>query len=161
MKSSRSPKAKTLRPRRLACESLEARRLLAGIRLPSSTPAPSLLNRVKLFADVGRDGINFTDTVLDDESAAAIASGSAPFTGIFKPQGLLSILDGENPNGTWKLEINDDAEDDAGTLQSWSLTIGHAELSQGTPTATSASAPRQVHSPANVRSPLPSMMAGP
>ncbi len=66
--------------------------------------------RVELFTDVGGSGQNFINTVLDDEATTLITAGSAPFTGTFRPEGLLSALDGKSPNGTWTLEITDDAE---------------------------------------------------
>ena len=79
--------------------------------------------RVELFTGVGNSADNFTNTILDDEAGTGIASVSAPFTGTFRPEGLLSVLDGQNPNGTWRLEITDNAGGDTGTLNSWSLQI--------------------------------------
>jgi subtilisin family serine protease/subtilisin-like proprotein convertase family protein len=79
--------------------------------------------RVELFTDVGGDGDNFTNTTLDDEATTAIASAAAPFTGSFRPEGLLSNFDGQDPNGTWKLELTDDTGTDVGTINSWSLTF--------------------------------------
>ncbi len=80
-------------------------------------------NRVELFTDVGSSGDNFTNTVLDDEAATAITSGTAPFTGSYRPEGSLSVLDGKSITGTWTLEITDDAAGNTGTLNSWSLII--------------------------------------
>ena len=60
-----------------------------------------------MFANIGGSGANFTATVLDDEAATAIASGTAPFTGSFRPAQPLTVFDGQNPNGTWTLEIPD------------------------------------------------------
>ena len=57
------------------------------------------------------------------ESPSAFTSGSAPFAGSFQPEGLLSDFDGEDPNGTWMLEVTDDAGGDTGTLNSWSITL--------------------------------------
>ncbi len=88
--------------------------------------------RVQLFAGVGGSGDNFTNTTLDDEAAGSITTGTAPFGGSFKPQGLLSGVDGQSPNGTWQLEVNDTASGDVGTLNSWSLAIGFAEPSTTT-----------------------------
>ena len=62
---------------------------------------------MELFAGVGSDGDNFTNTVLDDEAGTAIAAGTAPFTGNYRPVGSLAALDGQLPNGTWQLEITD------------------------------------------------------
>ena len=62
---------------------------------------------VKLLANVGDDGENFVGTVLDDEAATSINSGTAPFTGSYRPLGSLAAVDGQSPNGTWLLEITD------------------------------------------------------
>jgi subtilisin-like proprotein convertase family protein len=35
----------------------------------------------------------------------------------------LSVFNGSNPNGTWKLFIQDDVDDESGEMQSWSLTV--------------------------------------
>ena len=35
----------------------------------------------------------------------------------------LSVFNGSNANGTWKLFIQDDLEDESGQMQSWSLTV--------------------------------------
>ena len=77
--------------------------------------------RVKLIAKAGGTGTNFTATVLDDAAATAIASGTAPFTGSFRPAEPLGVLNGLNPNGTWTLEILDDTATNTGTLNSWSI----------------------------------------
>lgn len=78
---------------------------------------------VELFTDVDGSADNFIDTILDDEAATSIASGSAPFTGSFRPEGLLSTLDGKNSAGTWKLRATDDSIGDTGTLQSWCIRL--------------------------------------
>ncbi|MGF1934391.1 MAG: proprotein convertase P-domain-containing protein [Nostoc sp. ChiQUE02] len=79
--------------------------------------------RVELFTDVGSSGSNFTNTTLDDEAATSITVGTAPFTGTFKPERLLSAFDTQNPNGTWKLEVTDDENIVTGTLNNWSLQL--------------------------------------
>jgi T1SS-143 domain-containing protein len=81
--------------------------------------------RVELSTDnwgLGK-GADYTNTLFDDEAATGITAGSPPFTGSFRPEGDLSALDGENPNGTWTLEITDDALGDWGTLFNWELQI--------------------------------------
>ncbi|MCF2147041.1 proprotein convertase P-domain-containing protein [Desmonostoc muscorum LEGE 12446] len=77
--------------------------------------------RVELFTDVGGSNSSFTNTKLDDEAATSITVGTAPFTGSFKPEKVLSAFDNQNPNGTWKLEVTDDDSAITGTLNSWSL----------------------------------------
>ncbi len=83
--------------------------------------------RVELFTHVGGWGANFAGTTLDDEAATSIADAAAPFTGTFRPEGLLSRFDGEDPNGIWTLHITDTMAWDTGTLNSWSLKIAFEE----------------------------------
>jgi len=76
-----------------------------------------------LFNDVGSSGDNFVDTILDDEATTPITDGTAPFTGSYQPVDSLSGLDGEEMQGTWTLQVYDDASPDEGDLISWSITI--------------------------------------
>ncbi|MBN2578729.1 MAG: tandem-95 repeat protein [Pirellulales bacterium] len=85
--------------------------------------------RVELFTDVDDGGNNFTNTTLDDEAAISIVNGIPPYTGTFRPEGLLSDFDGEMTDGTWTLEITDDAMADIGTLLNWSLEFTTSEIS--------------------------------
>jgi subtilisin-like proprotein convertase family protein len=84
--------------------------------------------RIELFTDVGDNVANFTSTTLDDEASSSITSGTAPFTGTFRPEGSLAVLDGIAVAGTWTLEITDDSAADIGTLNSWSLQLGVTRL---------------------------------
>ncbi len=77
--------------------------------------------RVELTSDNGIGEEDFTNTTFDDEATQSIVSGSAPFTGTFRPEGNLSDFDGKDLNGIWTLEIVDDYEDDVGVLDNWSL----------------------------------------
>ncbi len=79
--------------------------------------------RVKLFTNVGVEGDNFHNTVLDDSALLSIANQQAPFTGSFSPQESLSLFNNEDAFGEWKLELVDDALGDVGVLNSWSITI--------------------------------------
>lgn len=81
--------------------------------------------RVELFTDVGGSFDNFTDTILDDQASTPITAGTAPFTGTFQPEGLLSDFNGESTSGIWTLEIQDDEKFEVGTLNSWSITVTH------------------------------------
>ena len=78
---------------------------------------------VELSTDNGSSGDNYTNTVFDDEAATAITAGTAPFSGSFRPEGLLSALDGKAANGTWRLRITDDLGGDTGMLHAWSVTL--------------------------------------
>jgi subtilisin family serine protease/subtilisin-like proprotein convertase family protein len=79
--------------------------------------------RVELFTDVGRNGRNFSRTILDDEAPVAIGEGSAPFEGRFRPEGALRSLYGRSAYGIWTLEVSDDSRRDEGTLLRWGLVV--------------------------------------
>lgn len=96
---------------------------------------------VELSTDNGFDGDDYTDTLFDDEAAGGVTGGSAPFNGPYRPEGLLSALDGKPAAGTWKLEIFDDANQDVGTLSSWSLELTTSTAPICTPCAAPPSQP--------------------
>ncbi|MCY3008584.1 MAG: S8 family serine peptidase [Planctomycetota bacterium] len=79
--------------------------------------------RVTLAAGNGGSADGFLGTTFDDESALAIGSGAFPFAGSFRPITLLSAFDGQNSGGVWRLEVEDDAGGDSGTIENWTLTI--------------------------------------
>jgi subtilisin-like proprotein convertase family protein len=74
----------------------------------------------------GGAGDNFVGTVFDDSAEAAIASGSAPYTGSFRPETPLSALNGRIAAGSWKLFAVDQVGQDIGTIDSWSLSFTYA-----------------------------------
>lgn len=78
----------------------------------------------------GSDGYGIT---LDDEATSSIASmnpnDGPKIIGSFKPEGLLSALDGQSANGNWQLEIKDTGPGDAGVLNAWSITFRNGEAS--------------------------------
>ncbi|MCP8317970.1 MAG: proprotein convertase P-domain-containing protein [archaeon] len=78
---------------------------------------------IELFDDVGKRENDFIDTILDDEANLNITDGSAPFTGSYRPEESLSVLDGGEMQGIWILRIYDDLVGDEGTLDSWSIKI--------------------------------------
>jgi len=78
---------------------------------------------VVLSARNGGSGDNYTNTVFDDEATVTIASGTAPFTGSFQPDGNLSDFDGVQSIGDWTLVITDNANVDGGTLLDWTLQL--------------------------------------
>ncbi|MDX6271235.1 MAG: hypothetical protein QOD28_2458 [Acidobacteriota bacterium] len=80
----------------------------------------------------GGAGVNFgngandcsgTPTTFDDSAAVAITAGAAPFAGSFRPEQLLSALNGKPTAGTWKLRISDTANGDTGTIGCVQLQI--------------------------------------
>jgi subtilisin-like proprotein convertase family protein len=79
---------------------------------------------VELTTDNGGNGDNYTATVFDQESTnGPITGGTAPFTGTFVPEGDLSTIYGEMSGGDWILTIVDDANQDGGSFNSFTLEI--------------------------------------
>ncbi len=75
------------------------------------------------------NGQNYTDTIFDDEANTRIEDASPPFTGRFRPRGdaRLSIFDGTDTFGTWKLRIYDFWPADTGRLENFQLFISVPE----------------------------------
>lgn len=82
--------------------------------------------RVVLFNRRGGSGNDFTNTTFDDEAPNSVWRGTAPFTGSYKPEYVLSAFDGKSAKGTWSLVIDDIFPSDPGRLSAWSLTVDPA-----------------------------------
>lgn len=79
---------------------------------------------VDLTSDNGGGGANFTNTTISSAGVTSITSGSAPFTGVFLPEGTMSNLY-SIPNGDYTFFMVDDAGGDLGVLLDWSITIDY------------------------------------
>lgn len=82
--------------------------------------------RVPLVANLGggpQGTANFTSTLFDDASTAAITNGSNPFNSAlgYRPVSPLSVLNGMSLKGVWRLEVADDTGTNVGTLNAWSI----------------------------------------
>lgn len=87
--------------------------------------------RVELVTDLPSNQSFMTDTTFDDQATSSILTGAGPFTGAFRPEGSLDLMNGLNPSGVWTLEIADDNQADFGTLRYWSMqltTLGLAPM---------------------------------
>jgi hypothetical protein len=80
-----------------------------------------------LFNDVGGSNEGF-DIRLNDEAGTDIAGATNPkadgeITGTFNPIGtsVLSVFDGQDASGVWRLTVTDDSGGDSGTLFGWTL----------------------------------------
>jgi hypothetical protein len=75
----------------------------------------------------GKDsGKNYLATCFDMEAGTYINQVEAPFTGNFIPDGRMEYLNnGQNPNGYWKLIIEDLCQEYDGQLDSFSLYFSH------------------------------------
>jgi hypothetical protein len=109
---------------------------------------PSGANAI-VMSDVGNsDRVRRLHLLLDDEAANPLPNGSTLTGGTFQPANhmlvgeetdswpspapspsggsALSVFDGTDPNGTWKLYVVDDAGVDSGRLRRWALRISTA-----------------------------------
>jgi uncharacterized repeat protein (TIGR01451 family) len=87
--------------------------LLLTLTTPSS-------NQVVLANHRGGDGSNFMHTIFQNYAPESVSNGVAPFTGEFRPETLLTTT---NPNGEWKLQIQDTVNGHTGTLRHWAITF--------------------------------------
>jgi len=94
-----------------------------------------------IMSDVGgdTDTPGFVSITLDDAAANSLPDTGPLVAGTFKPTDIdpgdsfpapapapagtstLSVFNGTNPNGTWRLYVVDDANGDMGTIASWRL----------------------------------------
>ena len=91
--------------------------------LKSPTGTRLCLNMYNLTAYF--DGVNYTQTIFDDEAELSIEQAQPPFTGRFRPEpgNALSIFDGLDAYGSWRLQIYDARYADTGTLDRFELII--------------------------------------
>ena len=70
-------------------------------------------------------GENFIETRLDDEAATdfAFVDNTSNYTGSWRPAEALTVFDGEDPSGTWKLIGIDHVPGNAGTIDNVVLHI--------------------------------------
>ncbi len=89
---------------------------------------------IELSTDNGGAGDNYgagaascagTLTVFNQDTlAGSITTGTAPFLNSgYLPEGTLDALDGKPANGTWKLEVTDDAAADSGTVRCFQVRL--------------------------------------
>lgn len=72
------------------------------------------------------DGSNYEDmeVVFDDKGSAVVCQSTAPaIRGTIKPNEALSNFIDESSFGVWKLRTIDNATDDTGTINSWSIEL--------------------------------------
>jgi subtilisin-like proprotein convertase family protein len=86
---------------------------------------------ITLAAKRGGSGDNFVATVFDDAAQSSITTGTAPYTGSFRPETPLSALIGINAAGTWKLKVVDSGNLDTGTIDNWTLSLLHPSVACG------------------------------
>ncbi|NUP12801.1 MAG: hypothetical protein HOW73_42730 [Polyangiaceae bacterium] len=83
------------------------------------TLTPPASGPVDLTSDNGDVNDNFYNTVFSPTATTAISAGTAPFTGLYLPEGSLTAMYGTAANGVWTLNVTDDDAIIAGTLDAW------------------------------------------
>jgi len=74
----------------------------------------------------GSSGDDFISTMFTDSATTSIVgvlSASAPFRGQFKPEAVLSTVNGQAAAGNWSLKAADVASIDAGIFRSWTIGL--------------------------------------
>jgi subtilisin-like proprotein convertase family protein len=91
-----------------------------ALRSPSGT-------LVTLSTDNGSSSVDvFDGTVWSDaanEPVTEYTFTSSVLAAALTPESALGAFRGEDPNGTWQLEISDDANGDVGTLSGWTISL--------------------------------------
>ena len=99
--------------------------LTIALRHPDAT-------EVILHANTGNTGADFGSgtppgalvyTVLDDQAATSITSGTAPFSGTYSPSGVLATFNGKAPNGNWVLRLQNTSSTRTGLFYAYQLAI--------------------------------------
>lgn len=90
------------------------------IESPSGTTA--ILNAYNPFEEYF-EGEDYIGTIFDDEAAISIGQAEPPFIGRYRPKESLSVFDGEDAYGLWRLRIYDAYYADTGSLDSFELII--------------------------------------
>jgi len=102
---------------------------VADLRLVLESPDGTKIDLVKNLTDANSgpgSKDNYTNTVFDDAATTAITAATAanaPFTGTYKPQNPLSVLNGKSSQGNWKLSVYDNWSAGTGTIKSWKIEI--------------------------------------
>ncbi len=98
------------------------------------SPAGTSLSLNMYDFDEFFEGEDYKDTIFDDEADLPIEEGQPPFTGRFRPRSpaQLSVFDGQDTFGQWKLQIYDAYYYDTGNLDSFEVMITIAEPATAT-----------------------------
>ncbi|MHC4488098.1 MAG: proprotein convertase P-domain-containing protein [Planctomycetota bacterium] len=89
------------------------------------SPAGTLLCLNMYNFDEFFEGEDYKDTIFDDEADHPIEEGQPPFTGRFRPRSpaQLSVFDGQDVYGPWRLKIYDQWYADTGNLESFEVRV--------------------------------------
>jgi subtilisin-like proprotein convertase family protein len=99
-----------------------------------TSPSGTTVTLINQAGGAGNSGNNFCQTAIDDnatESIQNVSVSDAPFTGTFKPANPEAPFAGENADGTWLLNVSDNAGADTGSLRAFSLDLGGVDCTKG------------------------------
>ena len=80
---------------------------------------PPAVPQIEVSTDNGSLDDNYTSTIFGSNATTSITTGTAPFTGLFAPEGSFAPVIGTSVTGNWVLTVTDDAGGDIGTLNRW------------------------------------------
>jgi cysteine-rich repeat protein len=89
----------------------------------------SLISPMGTAVDLSSDNTSglladYVSTFFDDAAATAVSAVAlSPLRGRFRPEAMLSLVDGQAAAGDWQLKMVDDAGQDTGLLVSWSIGL--------------------------------------
>jgi subtilisin-like proprotein convertase family protein len=99
--------------------------LIIKVTSPQGTTV-TIFDRPGVPASVnGFSGNNICQMLLDDEGGFPSVEGAsvAPVSGNFSPNNPMSAFDGQNPNGTWTINVSDNAAQDTGSVRAFTLQV--------------------------------------
>jgi subtilisin-like proprotein convertase family protein len=92
------------------------------------TPTAATLD---LTSDNGSSGDNYTATILVDTATDLVSDGTAPYTGLYRPEQPFVSIAGLPADGTWRFIFDDDAGGDEGTVDAAVLYLCLCDGSAG------------------------------
>jgi hypothetical protein len=92
-----------------------------------TSPQNTTVTLMSRSGGANNSGDNLCQTLLDDEGGALsiqnITAATAPYSATFRSATALAAFRGQNPNGTWRLNVSDAAALDVGAVRAFSLIV--------------------------------------
>lgn len=104
---------------------------------PQGTTAKILTSQWQSGGGLLNSQDNFLNTRMDDQAAINLSQGGEPYTGWYRinhqntGSNPLSVFNGENAEGVWRVRIRDWFSADTGTLHGWCLMFTGENLNPG------------------------------
>ncbi len=84
---------------------------------------PPVGAEIALADNRGSTGDDYAGTVFTDDATTAIADGTAPFSGSFRPEQSLDQLEGTAASGMFTLRVADEASLDTGSITAYTVAL--------------------------------------